>query len=199
MVAIQITSFPASDAFIANPEIVKEPMELIKTADGYKGSVYGIKVEDKRTGYLVSIWESFEHREKLSQNPAFAGFGDKVKAALNGPLVRDHFDFSGSLEPALSAPIVEIVTFTLKPGASVEKLTSILAEVQKAGGGAPGLQGPAIMGQSVEDPSKLFVIVGWDSVEAHTTYVSQNPQAALRDQIFALAEPAIAHINAQKH
>ncbi len=85
--------------------------------------------------------------------------------AVSGEFTRDHIDVTVDPSAALTAPVVEIATLTLKDGASAEKLLSAGGDFTKTLDSAPGSHAPAIWGQSVENKNKFFLVVGWDSLE----------------------------------
>ncbi|KAJ7675738.1 hypothetical protein DFH06DRAFT_946602, partial [Mycena polygramma] len=165
MPTVQIATFPVSDAFVSKPEIFKAPMEVIKTADGHISSFYGLQVEDAKTGYFVSVWDSYEHHQKLVADPSYASVIEALKPAVTGKLQRNHITVAGDVDAALSSPAVEFVVFTVKPEASGEKLVTLLEELGEGLDVAAGAHPPCFWGQSVEDKNKYLLVVGWDTVE----------------------------------
>ncbi|KAF7365131.1 hypothetical protein MVEN_00384400 [Mycena venus] len=198
MPAINIATFPVSDSF-SNPDIFKGPMDLLKAAEGYKGAFYGLQIEDKKTGYFVSVWESYELREKMAKDPSYAGVIEQLKPAVAGPFTRDHINTTTDGLTALSAPVVEFVTATLKAGASAEKVSSLVEEFIKGLDGSAGSHAPAVWGQSVENKDKFLLIVGWDSLEAHQAVVKANAFSSTVSAIQELADISIGHSNVKKH
>ncbi|KAF8215210.1 hypothetical protein K438DRAFT_1561914 [Mycena galopus ATCC 62051] len=172
MPAIQITTFPVSDSFVANPDVMKDALSVITGAEGYQSSFYGPQVEDKKTAYFISVWETYAHREKLDGTPQYGQLIEKLKPAVAGPLVRDHIDVTVDPTAALSAPAVAFVTFTLKSGESVEKLTALVGEFAKSLDGTGGVHAPTAWGQSAENKDKVLVITGWDSLEVSVCLLS---------------------------
>jgi len=194
MPCLQIASFPVSDAFLSNPGIFKAPLNAIKTADGHISSFYGLQVEDGKTGYFLSVWESYEHHQKFIQEPSYANLIETLKPAVSGKLERDHINVAGDVDTALSSPAVEFVIFTLKADGSAEALTSLLEELGKGLDVAVGAHPPCAWGQSVEHKSKFLLVVGWDTVAAHWEAVKEG--TALHGtivQIKALADLSIGH------
>jgi hypothetical protein len=48
MPLIQLATFSASEEFASSPDIFKEPVNLIKGAEGYKGYYISVSLPDKR-------------------------------------------------------------------------------------------------------------------------------------------------------
>ncbi|KAJ7342714.1 hypothetical protein DFH08DRAFT_873413 [Mycena albidolilacea] len=198
MPILQITSFPASDAFIATPDIFKAPIDVIKSAEGYKSSFYGLQIEDKKTGYFISVWESYELRQKFLADPRAAGLVEKLKPAVAGKLERHHIDVSGDPTAAFSSPVVSITVLTLKSDAAPEKLAALLEELEKGARTTAGAR--AIMwGQSLEDKNNFLLIGGWDSLEAHQEAIKGGAQLATTSQVRALVDASVGHSALKKH
>jgi len=199
MPVVQIATFPVSDAFVSNPDIFKAPLGLIKSAEGHQSSFYGLKVEDQKTGYYVSVWETYEHREKFAKNPSYASLIEQLKPAVSGQFVRDHITVTGNPHAALSSPAVEFAAFTLKADGSAEKLSSVFEELAIGLDAAAGAHPPCVWGRSIENPNKFFMIVGWDSVEAHLEIARGGSLHSFVEQIKAVADISIAHSGLKKH
>ncbi|KAJ7259521.1 hypothetical protein B0H12DRAFT_1232001 [Mycena haematopus] len=200
MPSIQIATFPVSEAFGSSPDTFKAPMDLIKVADGYKGSFYGLQVEDPKTGYFVSVWESYELHQKLVKDPSYASIIETLRPAVAGNFERHHINVTSDPITALSAPAVEFVVFTLKAGESDEKLSSLLEELGKGADAATGAHPPCAWGQSVEDKNKYLLIIGWDTVEAHWEAVKEGTSLhAIVGKIKGVADLALGHSHVKKH
>ncbi|KAK7048435.1 hypothetical protein R3P38DRAFT_2869335 [Favolaschia claudopus] len=199
-IQINIATFPSSDAFASNPDMLKAPVDMIKSADGHKASFYGIQVEDNKKGYFVSVWESHDHHRKLVESPNYASIIEKLKPTISGQFERNFINISHDPLPALSSPAVEIVTFTLKSGSSAEQLTPLMEELGKGLDTATGAHPPCAWGQSVEDKNKVLLIVGWDTVEAHWEAVKEGTGLhATIVKIKDVADLSIGHSHVKKH
>ncbi|KAJ6585069.1 hypothetical protein B0H19DRAFT_409464 [Mycena capillaripes] len=199
MPTLQIATFPVSEAFVSKPEIFKAPMDVIKTAEGHISSFYGLQVEDTKTGYFVSVWESYEHHQKLIGEPSYASIIEALKPAVSGKLQRNHINVAGDVDTALSSPAVEFVVFTVKPDASAEKLETLLGELAKGLDAAAGAHPPCVWGQGIEDKTK-FLLVGWDTVDAHWEAVKEGTGLyATIGQIKEVAGLTIGHSHVKKH
>ncbi|KAJ7256877.1 hypothetical protein B0H12DRAFT_1232777 [Mycena haematopus] len=196
---IEIVTVPVSDAFIANPESFKESLRGIKTVEGYQSAFHGMQIEDKKTGYFVSVWTTYEHREKLISDPKYAGLVEKLKAAFAGPPVRHHIHFTGDPTAALSAPVTVLGVATLKAGESPEKMAALGKEFAEALDATAGTHKPAVYGQSIEDKNKFFLITGWDSVEAHKAMVDGGSLKPIASQILAIVDFSAGHAILQNH
>ncbi|KAJ7095800.1 hypothetical protein B0H15DRAFT_71903 [Mycena belliarum] len=200
MPTLQIATFPVSEAFLSNPEIFKAPMDVIKTAEGHISSFYGLKVEDKKSAYFVTVWESYEHHKRLIGESGYATIIEALKPAVAGKLERYHIDVTADANTTLSAPASEFVVFTLKPDATPEKLVPLLEELGKGLDTAAGAHPPCMWAQSIEDKTKFLLIVGWDTVEAHWEAVKEGTELhATVGKIVAVADLVIGHAHVVKH
>ncbi|KAJ7848873.1 hypothetical protein B0H14DRAFT_2767090 [Mycena olivaceomarginata] len=199
MPLIQLATFSASEEFASSTDIFKEPVNLITGAEDYKGSFYGLQVEDKKTGYFISVWESSEHRQKLVKDASYAGITEKLKPAVAGQFETVHANVSCDPNPALSAPVVAVGILTLKAGGSADKLRSLLEELGERADTVAGARPPCIRGQSIEDKSKFLVAIGWDSLEIHMQLIKGGSNSALFDQIRAEADFSMGHSHLKKH
>ncbi|KAJ6559106.1 hypothetical protein DFH09DRAFT_1161925 [Mycena vulgaris] len=171
MPTVQIATFPVSDAFLSNPTIFKAPLDVIKTADGHLSSFYGLQVEDQKTGYFVSVWESYR------------SLIEALKPAAAGKLERHHF-----------------VVFTLKPEVSPEKLVPLLEDLGKGLDTSVGAHPPCLWGPSTEDKTKYLLVVGWDTVAAHWEAVKEGTDLhKIVVAIGAVADISIGHSHVTKH
>ncbi|KAJ7761592.1 hypothetical protein DFH07DRAFT_918321 [Mycena maculata] len=200
MPTVQIGTFPVSEAFLSKPEIFKAPLDVIKTSDGHISSFYGSQVEDGKTGYFVSVWESYEHHQKLIGEPSYANLIEALKPAAAGKLDRNHFNVTGDADTALSSPAVEFVVFTLKADSSADKLVPLLEDLAKALNIATGAHPPCMWGQSIENKSKYLLIVGWDTVAAHWEAVKEGTDLhKIVVSITGQADLTIGHSHITKH
>ncbi|KAJ7288249.1 hypothetical protein C8J57DRAFT_1279563 [Mycena rebaudengoi] len=188
MPTVQIATFLASDEFVANPEIFRAPVDVIKTTDGHIGSYYGFQVEESKTGYFVTVWESYEHHQRLIADPSYGTLLQALKPASAGQFIKNHIEAKVDPTAALSSPAVEFVTFTLKDPGSAEKLVSLLEDLAKGLDIAVGEHPPCFWGQSKEDHQKYLLVVGWDTVAAHWEAVKEG--SALRPIVVAISEIA---------
>ncbi|KAJ7505226.1 hypothetical protein B0H11DRAFT_2272779 [Mycena galericulata] len=200
MPTIQIATFPVSEAFTSKPEIFEAPLTVISTADGHISSFYGAQVEDPKIGYFVSVWESYEHHQKLISDPNYASLVEGLKPAAAGKFERNHINVNGDVNTALSSPAVEFVVFTLKAEGSTDKFVSLMGDLAKGLDTSAGEHPPCAWGQSVEENNRYLLIVGWDTVAAHWEAVKEG--TALHKVIGAILEHAdltIGHAHIKKH
>ncbi|KAJ7644221.1 hypothetical protein FB45DRAFT_736479 [Roridomyces roridus] len=166
---VQIVHFPVSQA-TANQDLFKAPLEAIKAAEGHTSSYYGVQVEDADRAYFVSVWESYEHHQKLVNDPSYSTLVEGLRAAsIDSNYERHQIKISGDVLKALSAPAVEVVLFTLQPGGSAEKYEALMGDLAKGLDKADGEHPPCAWAQTVEDKTKYQLIVGWDTVEVRIT------------------------------
>ncbi|KAJ7695638.1 hypothetical protein B0H17DRAFT_1054959 [Mycena rosella] len=198
MPAIQIASFPASDAFLealaSDPEKIKAPLTGLLAAKGHTGSFFGLQVENGKTVYFVSVWESLEAHQAFTKDPNYGELIEKIKPAAAGPMERHHIDIKADAGTALASPATEFVVFTLKAGGTADKLVPLLEELGKGLDIAAGAHAPCVWGQCVEDKTKFLLIVGWDTVAAHWEAVKEGTDLHKTvGKILAVTDLSIAH------
>ncbi|KAJ7784476.1 hypothetical protein B0H16DRAFT_1492642 [Mycena metata] len=200
MPAIQIISFPVSEEFSSKPELFQAPLEAIKTADGHISSFYGVQVEDVKKGYFISVWQSYEHHQKLVQQASYKSVIEGLKPAAGGDSDRNHINVAADPITALTSPALEVVVFTLKEGSTAEQLTPLFEELGKGLDAAVGSHAPCVWGQSIENRSKFLLVVGWDTVEAHWEAVKEGTSLHTTiGKIVALADLSIGHSHVKQH
>jgi len=175
-------------------------MEAIQNADGHISSFYGVQVEDPKTGYFISVWESYEHHQKLIGEPSYASLIEGLKPAVSGKLERNHITVAGDVNSALSSPAVELVVLTLKAEGSADKFESLMGDLAKGLDTSAGEHPPCVWGQSVEDKNKYLLVVGWDTVEAHWEAVKAGtPLQKVVGAIQEHADLVLGHAHIKKH
>ncbi|KAJ6605677.1 hypothetical protein B0H10DRAFT_1886594 [Mycena sp. CBHHK59/15] len=165
MPTVQISKFPVSEAFVNGSESFKGPLDLLQSADGHVSSFYGTQVEDAKNAYFITVWDSFEHHNKLPGDPNFPNILEGLKQAAAGKPERNQFQVAAGVDPntALSAPATELVIFTLKADGSAEKLVPLLEELAKGLDKAVGAHPPCLWGASIETSGNFVLVVGWDT------------------------------------
>jgi heme-degrading monooxygenase HmoA len=84
--------------------------------------------------------------------------------------------------------VVEMVEFS-PPEGKEQPLVEFLAAARRVLEGLAGCRS-VTCGRGVEHPSKVFLLVNWDSLEAHKAATSEPSFLAWRDQLIAQGCPA---------
>ncbi|KAF7340589.1 hypothetical protein MSAN_02130400 [Mycena sanguinolenta] len=195
MPAIQITTVPTS------PDVFKASTDLIKAAPGHQSSFYGLKVEDEKIGYFVSVWDTHEH---LAANPHHAAIIKPLAGNPQWHIDALNINITTDPLPALSSPAVEFAVFTLQAPdeATATQNQKRITELLKALGSgldlAAAAHPPCFWGQSGEDENKFVMIVGWESVEAHIEFAMAGNLGEIVREIKTFARVSISHSNMTK-
>lgn len=171
MPVVEIVWWQASEALLADPEIIKPSLEYISKVDGCLGIYSGLAEEDNKTVYGFIVWETLEHHQALINHPEYPAILG-LAPSVDGELKLHHVGFTKEFVPALTAPTTEILGITLKEGKTKEDLYKILGSLATKIE-AENKHGPVTWGQTVEDPQKFWLTIGWDSVKAHMAIVGE--------------------------
>ncbi|KAJ3542492.1 hypothetical protein NMY22_g3503 [Coprinellus aureogranulatus] len=172
MPVVEVATFQASDALLANPDLALGALAILKNAEGFLGAWTGYDVEDKKTAYLIVTWESVELHKKLHASPSYPELTEKLRPALGGPLNIIHVQFDKDHTVAFNAPVTELLTNKLKEGKTKEDLDSVVAELAKHYESTEGIHQPPVHGPVLEEPGTFVSAIGWDSLEANQAVAS---------------------------
>jgi len=201
MPIIEIAAPTASEAFLANPNIITPALDFLLKSDGCLGIYHGIAEEDKKTIILIVVWESSEHHKALMDHPEFPdiiGFGPSL-----GPdgLRFKHIDVNFIQDPfiAFDAPTTEIVEVTLKEGKTKEDLYEVLAVLaSQLDVDAP--YPPVAWGESQDEPGERYgLVLGWNSSKEHFDLVGQPSYVTPIQNLFNAADLKMFHAALKKH
>ncbi|GLB38386.1 hypothetical protein LshimejAT787_0502510 [Lyophyllum shimeji] len=200
MPSVEIVRFPGSEAFLTDPLVLEDALEILKKADGVIDSpYYGLQTEDGSTGYLIVKWETYEHHMRLTQQPHYQNLISALERARSGPLDLQHVDnFDKDVAPSLEAPATEFALITPKDGASLEAFQETLENL-----GENLLKEKTChhvaAGESREKEGTWVMVIGWDSVQAHVTAVAQGVFPELIKNLKNMATIEIKHANLVKY
>ncbi|KAH8116723.1 hypothetical protein DFH11DRAFT_1127839 [Phellopilus nigrolimitatus] len=146
----EIITFPVSEAYRADSSTTAADLVgVLHKAPRPTRIYHGPQVEDPSQGYLVTVWETY----------------DQTRATLASSLHFDvhHVQFAADPTSALSAPVVELVFFTLKEGKTKSEiaphLDTLVSQDTKT-------VISSMWGHSIRRDNQLVMLVGWESLEA---------------------------------
>ncbi|KAJ7600754.1 hypothetical protein C8J56DRAFT_911195 [Mycena floridula] len=201
MPVLHRVTFPASDAYKLNLTLAEPAVKVIADAEGYLGAWYGLQneVEGAELGHLVTAWETYEHHKKVVDGPGYADIMAGVKPALKGPLDSHHIKVTMDHIPALSAPTTEFVSVTLKEGKDMAELLKVSERMINHLNGAKGAFPPIVFGTSIEEPTKIILVIGWGSRQIHMDAISVEPFTSTMGEIAQLADITFSHTDMTKY
>ncbi|KAI0692999.1 hypothetical protein C8T65DRAFT_668861 [Cerioporus squamosus] len=209
MPTVELVHAPASEAILRDPHnkdaALANTIAILKAQDGMIKLYHGVQHEDKATAYLLVVWESYEHHEKLINDaetyPKLTGGITSLFDLAKGPLTMVHVNSTSEPYKAFEAPVAEIATFTLHEGKSkseleelVDSLAKHLAEVVRTKAEEASVF-HASWGPVREKDNVLVLFIGWTSVAAHWDVVKGDAGSGeFIGKLRAIADVSVIHV-----
>ncbi|PSS32078.1 hypothetical protein PHLCEN_2v2154 [Hermanssonia centrifuga] len=167
-------------------------------SQGRRRSCSGIEVQESQHLYLVNAWEAPEnHTIAPASNVEGARGEHSVDASASNLEYHIHVHFSEEPYTALSAPLTEIVLWTLKEGSPRAKVEELLTDLMTVVNGIPTSAGmhKAGWGPVLENEKQFVVLIGWENMEAFQTAVKNSPEGrAILDQLDQHTDRLLRHV-----
>ncbi|KAG6896094.1 hypothetical protein C0992_010344 [Termitomyces sp. T32_za158] len=197
MPTVEIVRFPGSDEFVADNLVFKDCLSKLVKSEGCISTYYGIQTEDNRSAYLFVIWETYDHHMKFTKHESYPAAIASLKRAQAGPLDVQHVNFDEDAALAMDAPVTEIVTLVPKLGVD-EEARDIMTKL-KDKLNAHGSCHCATMGESRENKGTFFMLLGWDSVQAHYDVVNNGVFPEMIKGLYAVNQVELKHAKLIKY
>ncbi|KAF7790289.1 hypothetical protein EIP86_001243 [Pleurotus ostreatoroseus] len=113
---------------------------------------------------------------------------------------RIHVRFSAEPFTALSAPLTEIVLWTLRDDAPRQKVEELLTKLMGIVNNIPSSEGlyKADWGPVLDNERQFVVLIGWENMEAFQTAVKNSPDGrAVLDELDVLTSRQLRHVTLQ--
>ncbi|KAF8073749.1 hypothetical protein FPV67DRAFT_1650552 [Lyophyllum atratum] len=198
MPIVEIERFLGSDAFVADPLVLKDALDILLDVDGVISVHYGIQTEDGRTGYLIVIWETYERCMDFEQQPSYVELQSCLSLARSSFLDSQHIDFDEDAAPSLEAPTTEIATLNPQPGVSLHNF-HIRAMLLREGLVHEETCHSVAWGESKEKKGSWILAIGWDSMQDHLDAVSTSMFPELIGSLEERAAIYVEHTNLVKY
>ncbi|KAF9565779.1 hypothetical protein CPC08DRAFT_747796 [Agrocybe pediades] len=200
MPVVEVATWTASKSYLENPaEVLKPVSEFFKKTGGWESFHYGVTEEDGTTFFLLLGWESLDAHKALIAAPGYPqSTGLMAAMDLTEPLSMNHIEFNRDYLSALTAPVTEIVLLTLNEGKTKEDLNRVFDSLAAKVDEVNSKYEPCAWGQSLEAPDKFYLIIGWDSVQAHEDAVKDESFHPVLTELQATANLKILHTKLQK-
>ncbi|PFH54109.1 hypothetical protein AMATHDRAFT_882 [Amanita thiersii Skay4041] len=199
MPVVEFLQFTASEKLISDRTIANPLLDILKGTEGQISTFYGIQVEDEKTGYLVVVWETYEHHKKLTESPSYKDLLDAFKPLYTGEFTIRHIPCEVDPHTAFTAPTTEFAL--LRPnGVGKEACQETIGELFQLMVTCPGIHLPMSWGVSREDSEAYYMIFGWDNVEAHVNAIHEErlqPMVHKMKEIFQVI--SVGHVKLTKH
>ncbi|KAF8959134.1 hypothetical protein BDZ97DRAFT_1761634 [Flammula alnicola] len=197
MPLVEIISFGTSDKRVL--EDVKKgnsSLSYISKSEGCLRVMQGYALEDDQRAYIIIIWETYGcYRKSAIKEKYFSFITYLQDIPVSGLSIR-HFEVDANPLNALSAPITEIVMLKSRKADLCweEDLNTAVSGIKKdlylVKGGHP----PVLWGGIKEVPGSYFMIIGWDSVEAHLQASKELPLQKYVKKILEITRIEPKHI-----
>ncbi|KAG5648346.1 hypothetical protein DXG03_004918 [Asterophora parasitica] len=177
MPIVEIVRFTGSDAYVNDPLVLKDAVDIILRADA---------------------WDSYDHHRSFKGHPNFPKLISSLAPAhSDGPLDVQNVDFDQDAAPALNAGATEVVFLSPRAGVDLEDFLAAVKTL-RAALVEQGVRGIAL-GESKEKKGTWVFVLGWDSVQAHTETVAKGAFPELIGKLLALANADIKHVGLTKY
>lgn len=103
------------------------------------------------------------------QTEAFKAIQATAQQIYTGQPKHVFVNFSDTTQ-IFSAPVTEFVTFTLKEGASIDKLEPLVTQLQTGLVGTPSFYGSS-WAPVIDQPNVIYGVLGWESVQVILTLI----------------------------
>ncbi|KZO94758.1 hypothetical protein CALVIDRAFT_565495 [Calocera viscosa TUFC12733] len=138
-----------------------------KHEDLVRYALEGVKVEDDSIALRILQWTSYDGHMRFRASPLYPQFTAAREGAGLELISLTHFHFYGPLSFETAVPVFEVIDINLKP-AGVSSFPFFLSGVNEALSIVGAYSGLGYtLGWQKEDPSKVMVFIGWNSVEHH--------------------------------
>jgi len=187
--AYEIVSWPASEEYLKDPGAMTEPG--FTYAVGRKGVTTLCHSREQGGSLLGAVvaWDSHQDFKNFIANET--GEHTKLRELLaptrGSPglsgINKVMVTFTSDPTPALRAPVTEIALATLKPGADSQSISESVGKiVPTTNGSGPSALGAAL-GFVIDEPERLALVTGWNSIEDHKQAV-ENGAGSIMQEVY---------------
>jgi len=199
MPTASICSFPASEALLADPGLVRSSLQLLAGCDGVLSIYQGIDTEGK-TGFITAEFTSYKAFKNLTDinTETYNNIIDGLKPAMAGPRQTIHIESKTSPSTAFSAPITGVCQLNIRGEYTTEEIAKVGERTSEVVMKAEGSHNPPAWGEAAQKPGTWGVVVGWDNIEAYTKFREQEAGAKVFSEILSMGEMILHHVKFEK-
>jgi len=194
MPTVSICSFPASEAFLADHDLVRSALQVLAGCDGVLSVYQGIDTDGK-TGFIAAESTSYKAYKNVAGTETYNNIMDGLKPAMAGPRQSIHFESKNSPSAAFGAPITRICLINSKDEYTTEQVLERIGDMRTK---IEGLINPAAFGESAQKPGTWGAVGGWESAEAYTKFREQEMGAKMFAEVFSLGETTVHQVKFEK-
>ncbi|KAJ3553803.1 hypothetical protein NM688_g3423 [Phlebia brevispora] len=200
---VEIVKLVVTDAFRADLTLLNPTVELMSQAKGILGIYAGFELQDSQYLYIAVVWQSMQHQlDALADEGVRKKFGETFSAVEASRIFQHRVTFSAEPFTALSAPVTEFATWTVKETKDREQFKVQLQRLSDTIVSYPSSIGihKGGWGTVVEDEKEMMILMGWDSLEIFQKASSEARELVpLLDEMKKLADLEIKNAALKKY
>ncbi|KAH9480648.1 hypothetical protein JR316_0007248 [Psilocybe cubensis] len=180
-------------------KLLKPALETLKKQKGCLGVRYGfVEEHHKLFVYLFVVWDKYEDHAAFMKQPDYPGVLGIEQCISEGGIDVNHVEFTGDFNKALNAPVMEVSVINTKKG-TVKELVIGYIDTLAAKVAAKNVKYEPTWGTARENDNRFYVLIGWDSVDAHKHAINDpNYFHPFDDDLKAAASLKTFHIHLEK-
>ncbi|KAJ7800301.1 hypothetical protein B0H14DRAFT_2900200 [Mycena olivaceomarginata] len=200
MFTIQRIAFTVSTSFTSDANIFgyyNFQHIFNRSTPGFVSAFRELQIDDGKTGYLITVWQSGEDYASFAQGGVYSDFQAALRPAATGEFEVHHVH-AGAVNPTtvLSTPATEVVLFTLKTGVTPAEISPLFDDLARGSNAASGAHPPCVWAPSKVSGNHILVFVGWDTVEAHWDAVKEGTELHSAIQlVLKKSDFVLGHVN----
>ncbi|KAJ3518868.1 hypothetical protein NMY22_g13466 [Coprinellus aureogranulatus] len=179
MPVVEIATFQASDALLADPDLDFAALSILQNAEGFLGAWTGYDVEDKKARYTVVTWETLEAHKNLHASPSFPELARTFRPAWEEPLTIIDVQFDKDHTAAFDAPLTQLLIHKPTEGKTGDNMNALFAKLANGYASAEGIHRPLVHGPVLEAPGSFVSAIGWNNLEAAASAEATTQSAKL--------------------
>ncbi|KAH8088929.1 hypothetical protein BXZ70DRAFT_1011440 [Cristinia sonorae] len=193
-VVVEIATWPASDAYKADPSVIDPALKILAASKGSQNIYHGLQHEDKSTAYLIIVWDKLaDHQALIDDKEEYPKLIAALTPSLGGQLTLFHVGFKPLAVPTVHflAPISEFVVQTVKEGKTNADLENFVWNPAVTGDGTQ-----VVVGKIVEKENQYVLLKGWESYEAHQAARNGGDENVAKFVAFlhSVVDTQVAHV-----
>ncbi|KAF9491644.1 hypothetical protein BDN71DRAFT_1510121 [Pleurotus eryngii] len=184
--------FVTTNEYRANPQSMNDELQSLGKDAGCTRVYHGVQHEDPEFGCLIALWPSSESRQTFleSQRIEVQTVIIATKVGTNGEGMA--VDFKSNPAPVFEAGIVEVLMVEVKDGKSAADVAPYLDEMTS-------MRGHGVVdgtwGTSDRSDGEIVLVIGWESIEAHKTFVAAGATESLKTVMGNILQVATLKVN----
>ncbi|KAJ3535223.1 hypothetical protein NMY22_g6581 [Coprinellus aureogranulatus] len=170
MPVVEIATFQASDALLADPDLDFAALSILQNADGFLGYYPSM---------LILSWETLEAHKNLHASPSFPELARTFRPAWEEPLTIIDVQFDKEHTVAFDAPLTQLLIHKPTEGKTGDDMNALVAKLANGYASTEGIHRPLVHGPVLEAPGSFVSAIGWNNLEAAASAEATTQSAKL--------------------